>query len=196
MLLIECPWCGPRAESEFSCGGEADIVRPVNNENMTDREWGEYVFMRENKRGLHKEQWLHTQGCRRWFKATRDTVTYDIKGYESSVAKLPATHTKRARANEPERPPRHRWPHQSRDSVDLHVQRPHVSGLQGDTLASALLANGVHFVARSFKYHRPRGIVTADVAEPNAVVQLESGVHGAERARDRDRAVPEPSRPA
>ena len=39
MLLIECPWCGPRAESEFSCGGEADIVRPVNNENMTDREW-------------------------------------------------------------------------------------------------------------------------------------------------------------
>ena len=59
MLLIECPWCGPRAESEFSCGGEADIVRPVNNENMTDREWGEYVFMRENKRGLHKEQWLH-----------------------------------------------------------------------------------------------------------------------------------------
>ena len=53
----------PRAESEFSCGGEADIVRPVNNENMTDREWGEYVFMRENKRGLHKEQWLHTQAA-------------------------------------------------------------------------------------------------------------------------------------
>ena len=38
-------------------------------------------------------------------------------------------------------------------------------GHQGDTLASALLANGVHFVARSWKYHRPRGIVTADVAE-------------------------------
>ncbi|AFQ49696.1 sarcosine oxidase subunit delta [Burkholderia cepacia] len=82
MLLIECPWCGPRAESEFTCGGEADIARPVASENMTDREWGEYVFMRENKRGLHREQWLHTQGCRRWFKVTRDTVTYDIKGYE------------------------------------------------------------------------------------------------------------------
>src|ERR1700722_18074879 len=50
-------------------------------------------------------------------------------------------------------------------------------GFQGDTLASALLANGVHFVARSFKYHRPRGIVTAGVEEPNAVVQLESGEH-------------------
>lgn len=50
-------------------------------------------------------------------------------------------------------------------------------GFQGDTLASALLANGVHFVARSFKYHRPRGIMTAGVEEPNAVVQLERGAH-------------------
>ncbi|ARU23856.1 hypothetical protein RSSE_c3477 [Ralstonia solanacearum] len=83
MLLIECPWWGPRAESEFTCGGEADIVRPVANENMSDREWGDYVFMRENKRGLHREQWLHTQGCRRWFKVERDTLTYEIKGYET-----------------------------------------------------------------------------------------------------------------
>ncbi|MEA3126009.1 MAG: sarcosine oxidase, subunit alpha, partial [Caballeronia sp.] len=56
-------------------------------------------------------------------------------------------------------------------------------GHQGDTLASALLANGVHFVARSWKYHRPRGIVTADVAEPNAVVQLETGAYTVPNAR-------------
>ncbi|MBN3846205.1 MULTISPECIES: sarcosine oxidase subunit alpha family protein [Burkholderiaceae] len=56
-------------------------------------------------------------------------------------------------------------------------------GYQGDTLASALLANDVHFVARSFKYHRPRGIVTADVAEPNAVVQLERGAYTVPNAR-------------
>ncbi|MBV7481815.1 sarcosine oxidase subunit alpha family protein [Bordetella sp. BOR01] len=48
-------------------------------------------------------------------------------------------------------------------------------GYAGDTLASALLANGVHFVGRSFKYHRPRGIMTAGVEEPNAIVQLERG---------------------
>jgi sarcosine oxidase subunit alpha len=48
-------------------------------------------------------------------------------------------------------------------------------GLAGDTLASALLANGVHFVARSFKYHRPRGIVTAGSDEPCALVQLGRG---------------------
>ncbi|HKX58173.1 MAG TPA: 2Fe-2S iron-sulfur cluster-binding protein, partial [Steroidobacteraceae bacterium] len=45
-------------------------------------------------------------------------------------------------------------------------------GLAGDTLASALLANGVHLVGRSFKYHRPRGIVTAGAEEPNALVTI------------------------
>ena len=47
------------------------------------------------------------------------------------------------------------------------------AGLQGDTLASALLANGVHLVGRSFKYHRPRGILSAGSEEPNALVQIE-----------------------
>jgi len=56
-------------------------------------------------------------------------------------------------------------------------------GYQGDTLASALLANGVYFVARSWKYHRPRGIVAAGVEEPNAVVQLESGAYTVPNAR-------------
>jgi methylglutamate dehydrogenase subunit C len=48
-------------------------------------------------------------------------------------------------------------------------------GHPGDTLASALLANGVHLVARSFKYHRPRGILTAGPEEPNALVELGKG---------------------
>src|SRR5438132_1575481 len=48
-------------------------------------------------------------------------------------------------------------------------------GHPGDTLASALLANGVRLVARSFKYHRPRGIFSAGAEEPSALVQLESG---------------------
>ena len=49
------------------------------------------------------------------------------------------------------------------------------TGFQGDTLASALLANGVRLVGRSFKYHRPRGIVGSGVEEPNALVQLGTG---------------------
>ncbi|HZT19710.1 MAG TPA: 2Fe-2S iron-sulfur cluster-binding protein, partial [Dongiaceae bacterium] len=47
-----------------------------------------------------------------------------------------------------------------------------MSGFAGDTLAAALLANGVSLVGRSFKYHRPRGIYGAGVEEPNALVTL------------------------
>ena len=50
-----------------------------------------------------------------------------------------------------------------------------MDGFEGDTLASALLANGQRLVARSFKYHRPRGIFTAGSEEPNALVQLRQG---------------------
>jgi sarcosine oxidase subunit alpha len=49
------------------------------------------------------------------------------------------------------------------------------TGYRGDTLASALLANGVNLVGRSFKYHRPRGILSAGAEEPNALVELRSG---------------------
>ena len=47
-------------------------------------------------------------------------------------------------------------------------------GYEGDTLASALLANGIDIVGRSFKYSRPRGVLTAGVEEPNAILQVGS----------------------
>ena len=50
-----------------------------------------------------------------------------------------------------------------------------LTGYAGDTLASALLANGIRFVGRSFKYHRPRGIFSSGSEEPNALVQLREG---------------------
>jgi sarcosine oxidase subunit alpha len=56
-------------------------------------------------------------------------------------------------------------------------------GYRGDTLASALLANGVSLVARSWKYHRPRGILSAGVEEPNALVQLFDGARTVPNAR-------------
>ena len=51
------------------------------------------------------------------------------------------------------------------------------TGYAGDTLASALLANGVHLVGRSFKYHRPRGILSAGSEEPNALIRLGKGAY-------------------
>jgi heterotetrameric sarcosine oxidase delta subunit len=78
MLLISCPHCGPRAESEFHYGGEAHIERPKNPETLSDAEWAEFVYLRNNPKGLVLERWNHAQGCRRWFNAARDSVTYEI----------------------------------------------------------------------------------------------------------------------
>src|SRR6185295_3666931 len=58
-----------------------------------------------------------------------------------------------------------------------------LQGLEGDTVASALLANGFRVVSRSFKYHRPRGIFSAGYEEPNALIQLHSGSHAIPCAR-------------
>ena len=64
-------------------------------------------------------------------------------------------------------------------SKDLRFQfnKRWYTGHPGDTLASALLANGVRVVGRSFKYHRPRGVFSAGSEEPNALVQLRQGAH-------------------
>lgn len=56
------------------------------------------------------------------------------------------------------------------EQISFTFDGEQMQGHRGDTLASALLANGVHLVGRSFKYHRPRGIVTAGSEEPNALV--------------------------
>ena len=58
-----------------------------------------------------------------------------------------------------------------------------LTGFEGDTLASALLANGVRLVGRSFKYHRPRGIFGVGAEEPNALVQLGDGAHSEPNVR-------------
>ena len=79
MLLIECPWCGARDESEFTYGGEAHVIRPENPDGVSDEEWADYLFYRRNPKGDHLEQWSHAAGCRRWFNVERDTLTYEIK---------------------------------------------------------------------------------------------------------------------
>jgi heterotetrameric sarcosine oxidase delta subunit len=78
MLLITCPWCGPRDEVEFRYGGEAHIARPTDPAALDDSAWGDFLFMRNNPKGLFRERWVHAAGCRRWFNAVRDTVTHRI----------------------------------------------------------------------------------------------------------------------
>jgi heterotetrameric sarcosine oxidase delta subunit len=78
MLLIPCPWCGEREETEFHCGGEAHIARPQDSANLSDDAWADYLFMRTNPKGVHFERWLHGHGCGRWFNLARDTASDQI----------------------------------------------------------------------------------------------------------------------
>jgi sarcosine oxidase subunit delta len=78
MLLIPCPWCGEREETEFRCGGEAHIVRPRDPAALTDDQWADYLFMRTNPKGVQCERWRHVHGCGRWFNLARDTVSDQI----------------------------------------------------------------------------------------------------------------------
>ena len=77
MLLIACPWCGPRAEPEFQFGGEP-AVRPIPAASVTDEAWADYLYVRGNRKGLHRELWCHGGGCGRWFVVDRDTVSHAI----------------------------------------------------------------------------------------------------------------------
>ena len=78
MLIIDCPFCGPRSETEFGYGGQAHVAYPSDPHALTDQEWAQYLFYRDNPKGNRAERWNHTAGCRRWFNAVRDTRNYEI----------------------------------------------------------------------------------------------------------------------
>jgi heterotetrameric sarcosine oxidase delta subunit len=77
VLRIACPWCGVRDEDEFVFGGEAHLARPEPSSAATDAQWAEYLFFRDNPKGLHRERWQH-RGCRQWFNVVRHTVSHAI----------------------------------------------------------------------------------------------------------------------
>ena len=75
MLLITCPFCGPRPELEFGYAGEAHVVRAQDPRDVSDAQWTEYLYQRSNVRGVHAERWRHAHGCAQFFNALRDTTT-------------------------------------------------------------------------------------------------------------------------
>ncbi|MFJ3656467.1 sarcosine oxidase subunit delta family protein [Streptomyces nigra] len=246
MLLIPCPWCGPRDEAEFHHGGQAHVPYPEDPAALSDEEWARYLFFRANPKGPSAERWMHGAGCRRWFNALRDTSTNEIlvvyrpgeerpepperpeprsavpsappaledeTGFsappaledETGFSARPAfedearpgpkrgpgggsprgTGTGRGGGGDPTQPFRH--PTQGRidrrTPLTFTFNGTEHHGYPGDTLASALLAEGVIQTGTSVKLGRPRGIVTAGAEEPNAFVQIE-------------KPFPEPMQPA
>jgi sarcosine oxidase, subunit delta len=77
VLLIRCPYCEmERPEVEFKYGGQAHLVR--SPQTATDEEWTDFLFFRDNTKGLHAERWRHAVGCGQFFNCLRDTVSDKI----------------------------------------------------------------------------------------------------------------------
>jgi sarcosine oxidase, subunit delta len=89
MLKIDCPFCGPRDEHEFKCGGQSHVQRPGPHDQVDDATWAQYLHGRINPRGWHYERWLHTAGCRQWFNVARHTVTHEIRAIYAMTAPKP-----------------------------------------------------------------------------------------------------------
>lgn len=78
MLLIPCPFCGPRNETEFAYGGPAQRPRPDAPADIPDAEWVDWLTVPENRPGPVPERWCHAKGCGSWLTVLRDTATHQI----------------------------------------------------------------------------------------------------------------------
>lgn len=83
-MRIECPFCGDRDVHEFSYLGDATAARPALEAGL--EAWVDYVYLRDNPAGPHREYWYHTAGCRSWLMVTRDTHSHEILAVELCVA--------------------------------------------------------------------------------------------------------------
>ncbi|MGH3343307.1 MAG: sarcosine oxidase subunit delta [Carbonactinosporaceae bacterium] len=83
MILLPCPWCGPRNVAEFGYLGEA-LARPDPN-HATPREWRDYLYARDNGCGWVAETWYHRAGCRRYVSLERHTATNEVRAPAAGV---------------------------------------------------------------------------------------------------------------
>ncbi|GBP08032.1 Sarcosine oxidase subunit alpha, partial [Eumeta japonica] len=169
MLLIDCPNCGPRDEVEYHYGGQAHVAYPENPDVLTDREWAEYLFYRENPKGAFAERWQHSAGCRK-----ERTMT---------ASRLSPAHS-----------PGHGIDRD--DAFTFTLDGVEVHGFDGDTVASASIADDRIACGPSLYLARARGILTAGVEELNALLHVSSQQSGSRPPRSgrRRRRVRPPSR--
>ncbi len=131
--------------------------------------WHDHVFLFDNPKGPHREYWQHVLGCRQWLVLERNTATNEVGASRPARDKAPAmTRTLTRRLPQGGRIDRKR-------PIAFTLDGRRLEGFAGDTLASALMAAGVTLVGRSFKLHRPRGLLSAGVEEPNALFTLGEG---------------------
>jgi sarcosine oxidase, subunit delta len=102
MLILTCPCCGVRAdETELAPGGEAHLKR--FGPGSSDDDFDSYMFMRQNRRGVHFERWRHAYGCGKWFLAARCTATLEVFGtYPAQTSAPPPDIVAAIKARRPE----------------------------------------------------------------------------------------------
>ena len=170
MLLIHCPYCDEdRPELEFAYAGEAHIARPADplephRRGVARLPLHPHQPARPPLRALAPHQRLRPL-LQRGARDRLRPLPLDLQG-----GRAPPRHRQ---PDGRHRMTSHRLPNRGRvdhgEPVRFSFDGKSYQGLAGDTLASALLANGVHLMGRSFKYHRPRGVVSAGSDEPNAL---------------------------
>jgi len=85
-MRIPCPLCGERDQGEFVYRGDATLTRPDPAAPGAERAFYEFVHLRANPAGWHKEHWYHESGCRAWIVVERNTLTHEIRGAVTAAA--------------------------------------------------------------------------------------------------------------
>ena len=82
-MIINHPLLGPRDAAEFTYLGDASLInRPDWQTEDAAKKFYEYLYLRDNPAGQHRELWYHEQGDRSWLVVTRNTLTHEITGVE------------------------------------------------------------------------------------------------------------------
>lgn len=89
MLLIPCPHCGERHESEFVNGGPVRLRRAEDPGALDDAAWVDWLTVPPNPMGPLREKWWHRLGCGAWFVVVRDTVTHAVRPDAGPLADAP-----------------------------------------------------------------------------------------------------------
>ena len=177
-MLITCPYCGPRDLVEFTYQGDGNRTRP--DPASTDQAGLERLCLRPAEPGRRPPRDLaafRAAAARIW-PSRRDTLTHKISsvGFARDAGHRRSDgHRRHGAGMSPRRDRHRRRPDRPRQDVRFTFDGKPYVGHAGDTLASALLANGVSLFGRSFKYHRPRGVLAAGIDEPNALVTVLKG---------------------
>jgi heterotetrameric sarcosine oxidase delta subunit len=194
-LLSPAPSAAPRRRDGFPLRRPGACAPPATTDpvNITDEEQRDYLFIRHNPKGLHFERWRCDRGCGKWFHAARDTVTLEFKAFygitelpprriaaagQGSVGRLFQIALRRQSPSMTGKPYRLASGGNRIDRskpLSFSFDGKHVPGFAGDTVASAVLASGQRVFGRSFKYHRPRGVIGLGSEEMNALIGVGVG---------------------